>query len=122
MSRVEIIMDSENGKGSVQLLCEGQPMPKVVEMSLYFNSRNGEFKFNGKRFKTDRMGQFFVDEETKDTAMEDVNLLNLFNPHIVNREYLIEQQKAMDWALENVLMTSVLNANNLIKERNCEVN
>jgi len=122
MSRVEIIMDSENGKGSVQLLCGGKPMPKVVEMNLYFNSRNGEFKFNGKRFKTDKMGQFFVDEETKDTAMEDVNLLNLFNPHIVNREYLIEQQKAMDWALENVLMTSVLNANNLIKERNCEVN
>ena len=122
MNKVEIIMESDSKDGVVKLLYNRQPMPKVFEMDLHFNSRTNEFMFKGKRFKTDKMGQFFVDETTKDTAMEDVNLLNLFNPHIMNREYLIEQQKAMDWALENVLMTSVLNANNLIKERNCEVN
>ena len=121
MNKVEIIMENDGKEGTVKLLCNGLPMPKVVEMDLFFNSRTGEFTFKGKRFKTDKMGQFFVDEKTKDTAMEDVDLQNLFNPHIMNREYIVEQQKAMDWALENVLMTSVLNANNLIKERNCEV-
>ena len=122
MNKVEIVMESDNKEGLVKLLYNGKPMPKIFEMDLFFNSRTGEFTFKGKRFCTDKMGQFYVDEKTKDTAMEDINLLNLFNPHIMNREYLIEQQKAMDWGLQNILMTSVLNANNLIKERNCEVN
>lgn len=117
MDKVEIVMEAEKGNGQVKLMVNGHPMPDVFDFKLHFNNRDKTFEFDGIRFKTDKYGQFFVDEETKDTAMEDVNLLNLFDHHIMNREYVIRQQKEMEWALRNVYMTSMLNAENFIKER-----
>ena len=121
MSEVQITLKVENGTGDVKLLYNGKPMPKLCEFDMHFNSRNGQLEFKGKRFKTDKYGQFFVDEETKDTAIENINLLNLFNPHIMNRELVVDTQKSLEWAMHNVYMTSMLNARKLIKERNCEV-
>jgi hypothetical protein len=121
MNQVQIILEAENGNGNVKLLYNGQQMPTIFDINLHFNSRTGELEFKGQRFKTDKAGQYFVDSETKDTAMEDINLLNLFNPHIMNREYMLNQQKALEFGLLNVYLTSMLNAKNLIKERKCEL-
>ena len=121
MNQVQIILEAENGNGNVKLLHNGQQVPAIFDIQLHFNSRAGELELKGKRFKTDKAGQYFVDSETKDTAMEDINLLNLFNPHIINREYVLSQQKALEFGLLNIYMTSILNAENLIKERKCEI-
>lgn len=121
MEKVEIVMEADKGNGQVKLLVNGHPMPDIFDFEVHFNSRDKTFTFNGQRFKTDKYGQFYVDEETKDTAIEKVNLLNLFDYHILNREYIVRQQKALGWALRNVYMTSMLNAENFIKERGCEI-
>ena len=121
MDKLEIVLESENNKGTVKFLHNGQIITHVFELNLHFNARKGEFSFTGKKFSTDKMGQFYVDPETKDTAMEDCNLLDLFNPAIQHRELVNDYQKAIEFGLWNIYQTSLLNARNFIKERNCEL-
>jgi hypothetical protein len=117
MNEVQIIMQSDTKNGSIKLLLNGKPLPNVFAFNVNYNSRTNLLEFKGQRFATNKSGQLYVDENTKDTAMEDVNLLNLFNPHIVNRELVKEHQQALEMTMLNVYMTSFLNAKNLIKER-----
>ena len=117
MNEVQIIMQSDTKTGNIKLLLNGKPVSNVFAFNVNYNSRSNLLEFNGQRFATNKAGQHFVDENTKDTAMEDVNLLNLFNPHIVNRELVKEHQQALEMTMLNVYMTSFLNAKNLIKER-----
>jgi len=117
MNEVQIIMQSDTKTGNIKLLLNGKPVSNVFAFNVNYNSRSNLLEFKGQRFATDKAGQHFVDENTKDTAMEDVNLLNLFNPHIVNRELVKEHQQALEMTMLNVYMTSFLNAKNLIKER-----
>lgn len=120
MEKLEIVLESENGKGTVKLMHNGRVLNRIVDSNFHFNARTGELSFTGKRFALDRMGQFFVDPETKDTAMEDYNLLDLLNPFMNHREMVTEYQQALEFGLWNIHQTSILNAKNYIKERNCE--
>ena len=117
MNEVQIIMRSDMTNGDIKLLLNGKPLEKVFAFDVSYNSRTNLLEFKGKRFKTDRAGQYFVDEETKDTALEDVNLINLFNPHIMNRELVKEHQQALEMTMLNVYLTSFHNAEKLIEER-----
>lgn len=117
MNEVQIIMQSDMKNGNIKLFLNGKPINKVFAFNVNYNARTNLLEFNGKRFATNKSGQFYVDENTKDTAMEDINLLNLFNPHIMNRELVKEHQQALEMTMLNVYMTSFLNAKNLIKER-----
>lgn len=117
MNEVQIIMQSDMKNGNIKLFLNGKPVSNVFAFNVNYNSRTNFLEFKGQRFATDKAGQFYVAESTKDTAFEDVNLLNLFNPHIMNRELVKEHQQALEMTMLNVYMTSFLNAKNLIKER-----
>jgi len=117
MNEVQIIMQSDMKNGSIKLLLNGKPLEKVFAIDMKYNARTNLLEFKGQRFATNKSGQYYVDEKTKDTALEDINLLNLFNPHIMNRELVKEHQQALEMSMLNMYMTSYLNAENLIKER-----
>lgn len=121
MNKAQITIEVKDNKGIVTLLHNGMPIPDLCGYTLQFNSRSGELIFKGKRFKTDRAGQFMVDEQTKDTAIEEVNLLNIFDPYVMTREKVIAQQKTLEFQVLNIFMTSMLNAEKLIEERNCQL-
>jgi hypothetical protein len=121
MEKYEIILETENNQGTVKFLLNGQPLPSIFQLDFHFNSRQNELKFTGKRFLTDKAGQFYVDEETKDTAMEEINMLDLLDRTVREREMVEEYEKAIEFGLLNIYKTSIFNAEKLIKEENCEL-
>lgn len=121
MEKIEIVLESENNQGSIKILLNGKPINRLFDVNFSFNSRNNELKFIGKRFLTDKAGQFYVDEATKDTAMEEINVLDLLNRQVREREMVEEYEKAVEFGLLNIYKTSIFNAEKLIKEQNCEL-
>lgn len=113
---IEMEMDEKFENGKVMILLNGIVLTKIESFNLEFSQKSGEMKFNGVRLKTNERGQYFVDETTKDTAKEEINLLNFFVPQFQNKEFVIDVQKGIEDDLCNVRDTSYLNAKKLIKE------
>ena len=120
--RLEIIIE-ETAKNvvDVKAIFNGHHLRNVFGMNLDANLRENRVKLQGKRFKTNKAGQFFVDPDTKDTAMEDVNLLSYFNDEFRIREKTNSFMSALENICMNIRATSLVNARTLIKERLGEV-
>ena len=115
--KIEIIMESNGNKGDIKLLHNGKIVPNLFGFNMNFNSRANEMSFTGKRLATDRYGQYFVDPETKETAVEDINLLTFFSDEAIVREKVTNAMKEVEWALKNVRDTTLLNARKMIERR-----
>ena len=113
MSELKIVMKQDETTQNVELFINGRTIPAVKNFKLEFV--DGQAKFEGIRCISDRAGQFV----TKDgeTVTEPINLLGYLDPYFENLELVKQYQKAIDWDLKNIYMTSMVNAENYIKER-----
>ncbi len=115
--KIEIIMESDKNKGDIKLLHNGQQVRNLFGFNMAFNSRTNEISFMGKRLATDRFGQYFVDEQTKETAVEDINLLTFFTDEYITREKITNAMKEVEWAMKNIRDTTLFNARKMIERR-----
>jgi len=117
MNQFLISIKAENGQAKVDFSFNGEPVKGLFAVNMIANTRTGEFGLNGIRFKTDENGNFFVDPQTNDTAMEGINLLGLLENGIPMKERIDRISKELDFELQNIKDTSTLRARNMIKER-----
>lgn len=115
--KIEIVIDIENDKGKIGFLHNGAEVPSLFGVNFKYNSRANEFSFTGKRLATNEFGQFFVDEKTKETAVEDINLMEYFSDKYLMREKVVNAMKEVEWALKNVRDTTLFNAKKMIEKR-----
>jgi len=114
MQKLSINLIFDNGKYDINITINNQIIPGVKNFKIDFT--NNDLKFIADKLKTDRMGQFFVDEKGE-TANEEVNMLLYLNELFQNYEIMNSIKKAIDFGLENIRLTSLKNAENVIKER-----
>jgi len=114
MQKLSINLIFDNGKHDVNITINDKIIPCIKNFHIDFTDNNLQFKAD--RLKTDRMGQFFVDENGE-TAKEEVNMLLYLNELFQNYEIINSIKKAIDFWLENIRLTSMANAKNVINER-----
>ena len=112
---IDILIDDKNN-GKVEMFFNGNRMNEVTEMDIKINKRTGKLEIFGKRFKYDRCGQFYVDEETKDTAIEEINYMNYFNETFKCREFINSIEKSIEFEMKNIHDTSLVNCKKMIQE------
>jgi flagellar basal body rod protein FlgG len=117
MEKFSITITAENGHAKVDFALNGQPIKGLFAVNLLADTRSGEFHLTGRRFKLNDNGNFYVDPETKDTAMENFNLLSLLEEGAPAEEQIRQISKELDYSLQNIKDTSTLRARNLIAER-----
>ncbi len=115
--KVEMILDLINNAGNVRLLLDGKEIPCLYGFDIKFDSRANIFTFKGKRLATDEYGQFFVDKETKETAIEEIDLLHYFSDEGQIAENVKTMKKEVEFALKNTRDTSLFNARKMIAIR-----
>ncbi len=113
MQEIKVIFQKDKNNGDMKIYVNNILMPGIRKFNIDFNGK--DLKFMATKLKTDRTGQFYVDEN-KDTAHEEVNFLNYFDPYYTNKEIVKDFQKIIDFDLHNIYLTSMLNAENYIKE------
>ena len=117
MEKFTITIEAENGHAKVDFLLNGQPVKGLFAVDLIANTRSGEFSLVGSRFKLNNTGDFYVDPETKDTAIESFNLLTLLEEGAPAEEQIRQISSELDHEMQNIKDTSTLRARNLIAER-----
>jgi len=117
MEQFTISIATENGHAKVDFALNGQPINGLFAVQFLANTRTGDFALNGSRFKLNDNGNFYVDPETKDTAIEGFNLLTLLEEGAPAEEQIRQISRELDCDLQNIKDTSTLRARNLIAER-----
>jgi hypothetical protein len=117
MEQFSITITAEGGHAKVDFALNGQPIKGLFAVHFLANTRSGEFSLMGSRFKFDDTGNFYVDPETKDTAMEGFNLLTLLEEGAPAEERIRQISNDLDHNMQNIKETSTLRARNLIAER-----
>jgi hypothetical protein len=117
MEQFTITIAAENGHAKVDFALNGQPIKGLFAVQFIANTRTGDFALEGSRFKLNANGDFFVDPDTKDTAMEGFNLLTLLEEGASAEEEIRQINAELDHELQNIKDTSTLRARNLIAER-----
>lgn len=117
MEQFAITITAENGHAKVDFALNGQPIKGLFAVNFLANTRNGEFSLMGSRFKLNDTGNFYVDPDTKDTAIEGFNLLTLLEAGAPAEEQIRQISRELDCDLQNIKDTSTLRARNLIAER-----
>lgn len=118
MSEFIIKLTKKENSGNVELFVNGKLLNGIKNFNMNFDGK--DVKFEGSRLLTDRSGQFYVDEKGE-TASENVDLLSFLNDNFFNAEIVRSYQKAIDWDLHNIYMTSMVNAYNFIKEEGINI-
>jgi len=114
-NKIEIILEVMNNEGVINIFENGRKINGLMELELFFNQASGKTTFAAKRIKTDNSGVVCGDKDNPE--LEAMNLLNFLNPHISTIDRVMQERKALDFALLNIYMTSFHNARKLIKER-----
>jgi len=117
MEKFTISIEAENGHAKVDFALNGQPVKGLFAVQFLANTRSGDFSLVGSRFKLNDTGNFYVDPETKDTAIEGFNLLTLLEEGAPAEEQIKQISTELDQAMQNIKDTSTLRARNLIAER-----
>lgn len=117
MQKLSVNIEFDDGKYNINLTINDKTIPAIKNFNVDFKDNN--LKFMAERLKTDRMGQFFINENGE-TATEEVNMLFFLNELFQNYEIMNSIKKAIDFGLENIRLTSLKNAENLIKEKQDE--
>jgi hypothetical protein len=117
MEKFTISIEAENGHAKVDFALNGQPVKGLFAVQFLANTRSGDFSLVGSRFKLNDTGNFYVDPETKDTAIEGFNLLTLLEEGAPAEEQIKQISAELDQAMQNIKDTSTLRARNLIAER-----
>jgi len=104
---------------------------KITANDNVLNFDNFKLDFTGQQLSfssmqpvTDHNGQQVKDDQ-ENVIMQTMDILKYIDPNYCNFELLDELKKSIWWDCENILMTSNLNADNLIKrelEGNGETN
>lgn len=115
MNKFTITISAENGQAKVDFNLKGQQVKGLFAVNFLANTKTGELELMGQRFKTNEIGKFFVDESTKDTAIEGINLLSLLENSAA--EQIEQTSKELMQCLQDIKDTSTLRARNLIAER-----
>jgi len=114
----EIIIKIIKGKNAeISILSNGEKIKGVKDFNLKFE--DSKLNFSGTRLKTDRNGQYFVEDGV--TANEKIDFLNYLNDEFLAYDFMSYQEKHVNFNLYNIYLTSKLNAQNYIKERGCEM-
>jgi hypothetical protein len=117
MEQFTITITAEGGHAKVDFALNGQPVKGLFAVSFLANTRSGEFSLMGSRFKLNGTGDFYVDPDTKDTAMEGFDLLTLLEEGAPAEEQINQISRELDYEMQNIKDTSTLRARNLIAER-----
>jgi hypothetical protein len=117
MNEFTISLKADKGNAKVDFMLNGKPVDGLFAVNFIANTRSGELVLNGMRFKKDLSGKFYVDPDTKDTAIEGINLLALLEDGAQVSEKINQASKNLDFELQNIKDTSTLRARNLIAER-----
>jgi hypothetical protein len=117
MEQFTINIAAENGHAKVDFLLNGQPIKGLFAVNFLANTRSGDFSLVGSRFKLNDTGNFYIDPETKDTAIEGFNLLLLLEEGVPAEEQIKQINRELDYDMQNIKDTSTLRARNLIAER-----
>jgi hypothetical protein len=117
MEQFSITITAENGHAKVDFALNGQPIKGLFAVQFLANTRSGDFSLVGSRFKLNDTGNFYVDPDTKDTAIEGVNLLTLLEEGASAEEQIKQISRDLDCDMQNIKDTSTLRARNLIAER-----
>jgi hypothetical protein len=117
MEQFSITVTAENGHAKVDFSLNGQPIKGLFAVNFLANTRSGEFSLMGSRFKLNNTGNFYIDPDTKDTAIEGFNLLILLEEGAPAEEQIKQINRELDYDMQNIKDTSTLRARNLIAER-----
>lgn len=116
MNKFTIEINVENGKADVEFLFNGEKINDLFAVNFLANMRNGDLHILGKKLSKDIENKFYIDEKTKETAEEQIDIMQ----YLINGNYseIINQTtKELNDALQNIKDTSTLRANELIIER-----
>jgi hypothetical protein len=116
VEKITIEITAENGQGKVSIRHNDQPIPNLFGFDISFNQRLGQLSFAGHRLATDEAGQYFIDPETKETALEDVNMIAFFNKDYRIKERIKRTLQELEFAMKNIHDTSFHNTQKLFEK------
>ena len=116
MEKLTIEIITEKDKGTVVLRCNGEALQNIKGFDLHFDPDKNTCQMSGMKLSTDRAGQYYVDPETKGTAVEKTDLLLYLLPNYRINERVKRTQQELEFAMVNIHDTSFLNTQKLFEQ------
>lgn len=116
MEKLTVEIITKNNKGTVILKVNGETLHNIKGFNLVFDPDKNKCTMSGMKLSTDRAGQYYVDQETKGTAIEEADLLLYLIPNYRISERVKRTQQELEFAMVNIHDTSFLNTQKLFEQ------